>query len=336
MENTKQNFVEVSKIYNFVEELVAEGDTSLIMTNIKYYKNIKSYGNGREVVLKLLKDYFDYEKQFRQTYSNRRNVEGYKIKVLVSKKLLLFDNRKTLRKYCEKCIKLVTSVQKLDDLKYFISYSKTVGKSYYITIRFIDRLIYEKPIVKTVHKDVWVNKKTGKRVSASYKNAVQQTIKTETEYRISNKIRFKLIHQNNKKLFIQMMKSIKKLLLKYELKVFQLEGFYILRKKITKKVVIINGVEYRVNDNSNQYEGVFKDFKSRAIKAYNMLANALSMADIDLNLLDIELFHRHLEMLATKNANNIKNYELEILDLISLIADDELEFTFPKYKLLKI
>lgn len=326
----KQNFVEVSKIYNFVEELTAEDNRSLIMSNVKYYKNINYYSVGKEMVLKKLSDYFSYEKQFRQTYNNRRNVEGYRIKLLVSKKLLEVDNRKNLRKYCEKCIELVTSIKKIDDLKYFISYHKTIGDSYYITIRFIDRLMYEKPLVKTHCKKVWVNKNTGKRVSKTYKNAVLKDIKTETEYRISNKIRFKLIHQKNKQLFVNMMNAIKKLLLQYELKNFQTEGFYILKKKITKKKIVSKGITYRVNDNSNQYNGVFRDFKERANKIYNMLANSLSMANIDLNLLDTELFKNHVELLATKNVNNVQKYEEAILELITLIADGELELSFPK------
>ncbi|MFV0520258.1 MAG: hypothetical protein ACK5LY_08285 [Lachnospirales bacterium] len=326
----KQNFVEVSKIYNFVEELAAENDKDLIMTNITYYKNINFFSSDKEMVLKKLNDYFKYEKQFRQVYENRRNVEGYSIKLLVSKKLIDYSNRKNLRKYCEKCIELVTSVKRIDDLKYFVSYTKTVGKSYYITIRFIDRLVYKKPLVKTVTKDVWINKNTGKRVSKTYKNAVIKSVKTEVEYKISNKIRFKLIHQYNKKLFVSMMNAIKKILLQYEIKVFQTQGLYILKKKYTKKAVLKNGVIYRVNDNSNQFEGVFKDFKDRAIKVYNMLANALSMAYIDVNSLDIEAFKSHLELLASINSNNIKNYEEAVLDLICVIADGELEFMFPK------
>lgn len=314
----KNNFVEITKLYDFVEEISKQ---SIFMSNITYYKNVTPK-TSTYVVDKFIK-YFELEKHCRQKYSNRRNIEGYKLKILISDILLFPENKKKLRQYIEKCIELITAYSHTNRLKYVVSRIKTTGGSNYLNIYFIDRVIYDKPKQIKVSKKMWVNKNTGKRVSKTYKNAVLENRTTTSTVYFSNKLRFKLVHQNDTKQFRGMMNTIKQLIKQYEINVFKTEHTYWFEKKYLKKLICKNGNYYYVNDLDNQYKGVFKEFEYRAIKIFNTLVNALNMASIDVSRLNVENFKFDVEQLSIKYKSNIDRYEKNVLNIIDLVVSGD-------------
>ncbi len=316
----KSNYLEISKVYDFVGEI---SEQNLKMSNITYYKNI-TY-KTIDFVINKFEEYFKLEKQSRQTYKDRKNIEGYKLKILVSEVLLERDNRSKLRAYIEKSIELITSYQNIDRLKYVVSFHKTRGGSCYLNIYFIDRVIYPKPLTKTTTKEIWVNKNTGKKVSKTYANAIQEKVTVEEKLYFSNKLRFKLIHQNSRETFIEMIEAIKTILKQYELKVFQTDNFYLFEKKHIKKRIKKNGNYYFVNDNDNVYKGVLNDYQARAVKIYNMLVNSLYMSTVDLKTLDLNKLRTDIESLEVKYKTNIDKYEKSILNFIKMIKNEEMK-----------
>lgn len=303
-------------------------DENLIMSNITYYKKITSL--NREIVLKKFRDYFEFEKQFRQKYKNKRNVEGYNISMQVSEVLILKENRGKLRKYVEETIRLITNVDKIDRLKYTVSYYRTRGGTFYLNIYCIDRLIYDNPKIQRTEKVIWVNKNTGKKVHKSYKNAIEKKITEEKEIHISSKIRFKLVHQNNKKLFNEMIEIFKEVLTKLEIKLFANKIYYEFEKKHTKKQIVKNGRKMYVNDHDNQYEDIFRDYKRRAVKIYNMFVNAANTANIDVTVIDVDEVKSEITELGIKYKYNILKYERAMLDMIDLALSGDLEMYFSK------
>lgn len=315
----KSNFVEITKVYNFVDEISKQ---NIFMSNITYYKNVTP--KTSTYVVDKFEQYFDLEKQSRQTYTNRKNIEGYKLKILVSDILLLPENRIKLRKYIEQCIVLITAYEKVDRLKYVVSRYKSIGGANYLIVHFIDRVIYDKPQLVITTKKVWVNKNTGKRVSKTYKNAVREKQVTEETKYFSSKIRFKLIHQNDSRQFTAMMNTIKELLKQYEINVFKNEHTYWFEKKHIKKRICKNGNYYFVNDYDNRYKGVFKEFESRAIKAFNTLVNSLNMAKIDESRINVDNFRYDVEQTAIKYKSSIDRYEESILNYIDLVVSGDI------------
>lgn len=315
----KNNFVEITKIYDFVEQI---SNQPIFMSNITYYKNITPKTNS--YVVDKFEQYFKLEKQARQNYTNKKNIEGYKLKILVSDILLLPENKNNLRKYINKCIELVTAYSRVDRLKYVVSRTKTVGGSNYLNIYFIDRVIYEKPKEFKSTKKVWVNKNTGKPVSKTYKNAVLEKRTTTSTAYFSNKLRFKLIHQSDTKQFSSMMSTIKQLIKQYEINVFKTEHTYWFEKKYLKKRISKNGNYYYVNDLDNQYKGVFKEFEYRAIKIFNTLVNSLNMASIDISKVNADNFKFDVEQLAIKYKSSIDKYEKYVLSMIDLVVSGDI------------
>lgn len=323
MEKTK--YLRVEKIHNFMDTIAEE---HIIMSNITHYKKVTF--KNRDIVLKKFEDYFEYEKQFRQSYKNKQNIEGYNIITQISEILILKENRKKLCEYVEKTIELITNIEKVSRLKYVVSYYRTRGGTFYLNIYCIDRLIYDKPLIQKTEKTTWINKNTGKKVHKSYKNAVEQVEVIEKEIHMSNKIRFKLVHQNNKKNFNSMIEVFKKILMEYELKIFGNQCFYTFKKKHLKKKIERNGITYYVNDHDNQYKDVFREYKQRAIKIYNTFVNAVYMTNPDLSNVDMNDLRAELNSLAKKHKNNILKYEQAMLDMIDLAINDELELYFSK------
>lgn len=319
----KNKYLRVEKLHDFMEAI---NDERLIMSNITYYKKVTIL--NRDMVLKKFEDYFEFEKQFRQTYTNKRNIEGYNITTQVSEVLLLKENRTKLRKYVEKTIELITSIEKVNRLKYVVSYHRTRGGTFYLNIYCIDRMVYDKPLVQKTEKTIWVNKNTGKKVHKSYKNAIEKTITEEKQILISSKIRFKLIHQNNKQCFNEMIELFKKILVAYEIKIFGIDCFYQFKKKHLKKQITKKGQTYYVNDHDNQYKDLFKAYKYRAVKIYNMFVNALYMANIELEEEDVKQLKSKLTYYEIKYKNNISKYEQAMLNMIMQALEGDLELQF--------
>lgn len=314
----KNNFIEISKVYNFVETISTQ---NIFMSNIKYFKNITP--KTSTYVVDKFEKYFELEKNSRQNYVNKKNIEGYQLKILVSEPLLLPENRTKLRKYINKCIEYITGYSKVDRLKYVVSKYTSVGGSKYLNIFFIDRVVYEKPLEVTTIKKIWVNKNTGKKVSKTYKNAVRQKEKKiELKY-YSSKIRFKLIHQNDRNLFASMMETIKALLKQYEINIFGTEHVYYFEKKHLKKRVCKNGNYFYVNDYDNQFKGIFNEFENRAIKIYNTFVNAFQMACVDVTKLDIETLKFDVEQLEIRYNKEISKYEQAMLHMIDLVVSND-------------
>lgn len=321
----KNNFIEISKVYNFVDTISSQ---NIFMSNITYYKNVTP--KTSTYVVDKFEKYFDLEKQSRQVYTNKRNIEGYQLKILVSDILLLPDNKIKLRKYINKCIEFVTGYSKVDRLKYVVSKYSSVGGAKYLNIFFIDRVIYEKPLEVITTKKVWVNKNTGKRVSKTYKNAILEKQKISEIKHYSSKIRFKLIHQRDTKQFASMMTTIKALLKQYEINVFNNEHVYWFEKKHLKKRVCKNGNYFYVNDYDNQYKGVFKEFEYRAIKIYNTFVNAFQMACIDVTQLIFEQLKFDIEELSVRYCKDIAMYENSILSIIDLVVSGDVYDVYGK------
>lgn len=320
----KNNFIEISKVYNFVETITTQ---YIFMSNIKYYKNITPKTSSYDV--DKFEQNFELEKKSRQSYKNKKNIEGYKLKILVSDELLLPENRLKLRKYINKSIEYIAGYSKVNRLKYVVSKYTSVGKSKYINVYFIDRVIYEKPLVTSTTKKVWVNKNTGKRVSKTYKNAIRvNQIKSVTKY-FSSKLRFKLIHQNDRKLFISMMETIESLLKEYELIVFQNEQAYIFERQYVKKKICKNGNYYYMNDYDNQYKGIINVFKLRAIKVYNTFVNSFELARIDVTRLDVDRLMYDIEEYSTKYCKKIARYEQAMLNMIDLVVNNDIYEIYP-------
>lgn len=323
MEKTK--YLRVDKLHDFMSEIK---DENLIMSNITHYKTVTL--TNRYMVDHYFEEYFEDVNNLRQKYKNRQNIEGYIISMQVSEVLILKANRSKLREYVEETISLITNVDKVERLRYTVSYYRTRGGTYYLNIYCIDRLIYENAKIEKTEKTIWVNKNTGKKVHKSYKNAVEKVVTEEKEIKYSSKIRFKLVHQNNPKLFNEMIDTFKEVLTKLEIRLFATHIYYKFDKKYSKKQIVKDGRKMYVNDHDNQYEGIFKDYKRRAIKMYNMFVNAANTANIDVTVVDVDEVKSEITNLGIKYKYNILKYERAMLDMIDLALSGDLELYFSK------
>ncbi len=127
---TKSNFLEISKVYNFIDDVK---DSYIIMSNVKYYKNPTI--SNQDILINKFEQYFNIEKNYRQRFKNKKNIEGYCLRILINPIFLEKENKKKLREYIDKTIELITDIKE-DKIKWIMSKEVTKGRSIYLKIYF--------------------------------------------------------------------------------------------------------------------------------------------------------------------------------------------------------
>ncbi len=313
----KSNYVEFNKVYNFIEELE---DNYLFLSNVKYYKNptIKN----QEILKEKFSNYFKYEKTLRQKYKNKKNIEGYSLKILISPTLLKREHRKNLRKYINNTIELITNIGE-EKIRWVATKEKTRGNSIYLNIYFIDRIIYERK--RVVERKIYLDKETGKFTKKKENSKVKIVKK---DMLCSDKIRFRLAQHKSKTEFINLMSILKENIKKIEKSIFsnEIKVFYDLKKETLKKKVEIKGKVYYVNNNENIFNDIKTEYKRRYIRAYNSLINSIVLNSNSLQHLNLDNLKKSLKSIKEKHFNNVYEYEKKLLEYERIIQKEPEDF----------
>lgn len=324
------NYFEINKIYREDEinlkTYIEKNINKFTRTNITNYKNI-SYKNSY-IVEEKLNQYIDYirSKQIKYKSSQKKNLEAIEYIIQIPLAFTTQENKNQLNKF-------------IDDIKenylikntwYFSFIRKTKGKSAYIHLLTLDRIVFEDgkevEVKKEYKSNIYYDITSGRRCKEDNLNAKLlykkgDVVSSKKVIYISDKIRLDYINTNPKeeitnKMFNNFTKFIREevidlLLKKYMDKVIP-KFLKELKKKTIKKVIKKNGKKLYVNKYTYLYDKE-EEILKRRVRAYNSTINQINAFLSYDNSKDGHYIKRIIEELERiDNIINIKVFEREI------------------------
>lgn len=346
-------YFEINKIYREndvnLETYINDNITKFNRSNITNHKNMRK-SSSQYIVQKKMDKYIKYirSKQMKYNASKKKNLEAIEY-------IIQIPMQYTKKEYRNKLNKFIDQIKEelIEDTWYLSKVRKTKGKSAYVHILCLDRIVFEDgkliEVNKEYKKNIYYDPISGKRCKENNKSAQilykKGTVKTSKRIiYVSDKIRLDYINTNpneekeNKRFknFTELIrgKVIPQLLEQiFKNKIYK--QFKDFKKKSLKKAIKKKGKKYYVNKKIYLHDKE-QLYEQRKVNAYNNIINHLNAyysALLENGKDYIEFIKEELNSL-DKVKKNIKLYERKCSYIINnIIKEFSDEFFYEKYKI---
>ncbi len=322
-------YFEINKIYKEndinLKTYLESNLEKFTRSNMTNYKDI-SYKNYH-IIEQRLNKYIDFirSKQIKYKDSNKKNLEAIEYIVQIPLNFTGKKNQNKLNKFIEE----FKEEYLIKDTWYFSFVRKTQGKSAYIHILCLDRIVFidgkEVEVTKELKNDLFYDKTTGRRCKSDNPNAKLlkpkgKVVEKKTIY-VTDKVRLEYINSNPKeeknnktyKNFTNLIRTkvIDQLLKKYFLNIYP-KYFKDFKKKTVKRVVKKNGKKYYINKKTYLYNRE-EEYDQRRVNSYNSAINVLNSHYKELNDKDTNYIEKiKKELKNIEKTINIRVFERKI------------------------
>ncbi len=315
--------VPVYDLYESINNLLLENNT-FVNSNIGRNEKIQ---NSYELSL-FLNDYKNHLKDVEKTYKNKKNIEGWKITILLPKDFNYKTSKYKVDLSKRKLMTLIKSTNEyiFNGIKYqYFSFVEMRGNQQYLSIVYLARYYYYDGVyrLKYATSDWYYDTKTGRRCKCDYKTAKLKYKRGDVigKYKIyvGSAIRVFNIPKEGFKLWINNLKL--EIANKFD-SVFNAKKEKIKRlfpKKSYKQTIVKNNKYFKItrNTDNQNYKDWYYIRKLQSENAVRTFFNTISVKNTDMDIYYDEI--KEMMKQAYRTHKLVNDFESEMLRIIDYI-----------------